>query len=165
MSEAEASAMDALVDEVMDGRKAKEIASAPAAAVGAAAAEPGPMLNDDGPKDSNESSTPSIGFADPTEGVETEGETLDGDEVAVLRSERDGYLADSQRLAADFANYRKQSEKRVSDIAATQSAGLVRDLILVLDACDAALMQDSESAAGPIRTQLLSELTKNGLNA
>lgn len=84
-------------------------------------------------------------------------------DLEVLRAERDAFLADSQRLAADFANYRKHSERRVADAAATQSAGLVRDLLPVLDACDSALEQDPDSAVGPIRAALLTELDKNGL--
>ena len=84
-------------------------------------------------------------------------------EVEMLRAERDTYLADSQRLAADFSNFRKQSEKRVADAAASQSASLVRDLIAVLDACDSALAQDSDSAVAPIRSALLGELERNGL--
>ena len=152
MSKAEDSALDAMVDEVMEGRDAKEAAVAPAAdtSVRAAAAAPD--------EESAEAGGPMLGFADGAGG----GEPADGD-VAKLQAERDGFLADSQRLAADFANYRKQSDKRVADAAASQSAGLVRDLIPVLDACDAALLQDAESAAGPIRNQLLNELKKNGL--
>lgn len=84
-------------------------------------------------------------------------------DLEVLRAERDAFLADSQRLAADFANYRKHSERRVADAAATQSAALVRDLLPVLDACDSALEQDPGSAVGPIRAALLTELDKNGL--
>lgn len=84
-------------------------------------------------------------------------------DLDALRAERDAFLADSQRLAADFANYRKHSERRVADAAATQSAALVRDLLPVLDACDSALEQDPDSAVGPIRAALLAELDKNGL--
>lgn len=84
-------------------------------------------------------------------------------DIETLRAERDAFLADSQRLAADFANYRKQSEKRVAESAAAQSSALVRDLLPVLDACDSALEQDAESAVGPIRSALLGELEKNGL--
>jgi molecular chaperone GrpE len=84
-------------------------------------------------------------------------------DIEVLRAERDAFLADSQRLAADFANYRKLADKRVAESAAAQSAALVRDLLPVLDACDSALEQDQESAVGPIRAALLGELEKNGL--
>lgn len=84
-------------------------------------------------------------------------------DLEVLRAERDAFLSDSQRLAADFANYRKLSERRVADGAAVQSGALVRDLLPVLDACDSALEQDAESTVAPIRSALLGELEKNGL--
>jgi len=92
------------------------------------------------------------------------GDVSDVSEVEMLTAERDTYLADSQRLAADFANYRKQSDKRVSDAAAAQSAGLVRSLLPVLDACDSALELDADSAVGPIRSALLGELERSGLD-
>ena len=150
MSDAEKSSMDALVDEVMESREAAEAAAAPAA--------PREVAEEPASKPAS-----TIGFAEgdvdgPSEAIDTS-----TDAVAALQAERDGFLADSQRLAADFANYRKQSDKRVGDAAAAQSAGLVRDLIPVLDACDSALVQDPESAAGPIRSQLIGELQKNGL--
>lgn len=90
-------------------------------------------------------------------------ELVDGSELSAITAERDSYLADSQRLAADFANYRKQSEKRVAEAAAAQSAGLVRNLLPVLDACDSAIVQDPESAVLPIRAQLVGELERSGL--
>lgn len=97
--------------------------------------------------------------AEAEEGVEL----VDGSELSAITAERDSYLADSQRLAADFANYRKQSEKRVAEAAAAQSAGLVRNLLPVLDACDSAIVQDPESAVLPIRAQLIGELERSGL--
>ena len=146
MSDSENSAIDDLVDEVLDGRAAAEAAGAPA----------GAPLDSGAPE-------PKAAAADPKKegGVSYAGDVAD--ELEQVRAERDGYLADSQRLAADFANYRKQSDKRVMETAATQSASLVRDLIPVLDACDSALVQDPESAAGPIRSALIAELEKNGL--
>lgn len=154
MSKAEDSAIDAMVDEVMEGRDAKEAAVAPAADT-SVHRQPEDIVVDEPAA----AGGPSIGFAEGPEAAAA-GETGD---IASLQAERDSYLADSQRLAADFANYRKQSDKRVADAAAAQSAGLVRDLIPVLDACDAALLQDADSAAGPLRKQLLNELNKNGL--
>jgi len=95
-------------------------------------------------------------------GTELDVATSNGD-MAELIAERDSYLADSQRLAADFANYRKQTDKRVSDSAAAMAAGLVRNLLPVIDACDSALELDPESGVAPIRAALLSELEKSGL--
>lgn len=106
---------------------------------------------------------PGIGYV---EGDDDSGSGIASEvsEVEMLRAERDTYLADSQRLAADFANYRKQSDKRVTDAAAAQSAGLVRSLLPVLDACDSALELDTDSAVGPIRSALLGELERSGLD-
>ena len=167
MSDVEDSAIDAMVDEVMEGREAKEATKAPKAAKAAAAKA---AVDEDADSASAETEVKEveapvakIGFADGAQATIADAEPASDDDMETLRAERDSFLADSQRLAADFANYRKQSDKRVSDAAATQSAGLVRDLILVLDACDAALVQDTESAVGPIRSQLIGELTKNGL--
>lgn len=152
MSDSEKSAMDALVDEAMEGRDAKEAAEA---AVDSQDVDDVDVVESDD-VDSDIDSDLDLGFAPEVDGEANE-------DVQALIAERDSYLADSQRLAADFANFRKQSEKRVSDAAAAQSAGLVRDLIPVLDACDSALIQDVDSAAGPIRSALIGELEKNGL--
>ena len=152
MSDLEQSALDHLVDEVFDGRAAVEAAVAPAGA---------PLEASDSDGD-----VASLTFADgegPADSEPACTATVAASELEQLRSERDGFLADSQRLAADFANFRKQSEKRVTDAAAAQSASLVRDLLPVLDACDSALVQDPDSAAGPIRSALIGELEKNGL--
>ncbi len=163
MSNDDKSAIDALVDEVMDGRDAAEAAKAPASAPPEEAGD-----SDEESKDgSKKKKKVSLNFASNEDaevaGIDYDEAADDSSELEALRAERDSYLADSQRLAADFANFRKQSEKRVNDAAAAQSAGLVRDLIPVLDACDSALVQDADSAAGPIRSALISELEKNGL--
>ena len=151
MSDEDQSAIDDLVDEVMDGREAAEQAKAPPVV-------DTPVENEVPAEDGS-----GLSFQNATAaGAAATSAAPDGD-LAAVQAERDSYLADSQRLAADFANFRKQSEKRVADAAATQSAGLVRDLIPVLDACDSALVQDPDSAAGPIRSALIGELEKNGL--
>ncbi len=163
MSNKDDSAIDAMVDEVMAGRAAAEAAVAPPDFIEPAEEVPVTKVNKSGP---------SIGYAEELAqsdaDVDAEEPAYPGAEdetsgVAELRAERDSYLADSQRLAADFANFRKQSEKRVADTAATQSAGLVRSLLPVLDACDSALDLDGESAIGSIRSALIGELERNGL--
>ena len=181
MSERKESAIDALVDEVMGSRADKEAARAPRGAP-LTAEEPSTDTVEDTTSDDDvdvdvdetvetgdeeKKKRIKIGFADSAAGLGSKSNgaaAKDEGDLETIVAERDGYLADSQRLAADFANYRKQSDKRVADAAATQSAGLVRDLIAVLDACDAGLVQDPDSAAGPIRNQLLTELTRNGLD-
>lgn len=153
MSDHDQSAMDDLVEEALNGREAAKAG--------------GQTVYDHTAEEEEIPEQPKVtlGFAnaDDSDGESAAGEGAEDGDIATLRAERDSYLADSQRLAADFANFRKQSERRVSEAAASQSAGLVRDLIPVLDACDSALVQDPESAAGPIRSALITELEKNGL--
>ncbi len=138
------SALDAIIDENMSARDRTD---APASSEG----EDEGFATEAGPAGNGADAPPSLGGADAVS------------ELDSLIAERDSYLADSQRLAADFANYRKQSDKRVAETAAAQSAGLVRNLLPVIDACDSALEQDPDSAVGPIRTALLGELDKSGL--
>lgn len=163
MSSAEDSAIDAMVDEVMAGRAAADAVGDTAEVATAEVVEETPATD---------KPTVNIGFAESdserpdaeTSELPANGATAtDADDVESVRAERDSYLADSQRLAAEFSNFRKQSEKRVADTAASQSAGLVRSLLPVLDACDSAIGLDSGSAVVPIRSALITELERNGL--
>ena len=79
-----------------------------------------------------------------------------------LRAERDDYLAQAQRLQAEFANYRRQTTQRNETVAANAQAGLAEALLPVLDACDAAVEQGITSVQ-PIADQLRAELVKAGL--
>lgn len=147
MSDSEESAIDHLVEEALEGRAAVEAQGAPAGA---------PLTTDAADVDAEIDDAA-------VDGDDEREAPASSDEVAQLRAERDSFLADTQRLTADFANYRKQSDKRVLEAAATQSASLVRDLIPILDACDSAIVQDPDSAVLPIRSALIGELEKNGL--
>lgn len=140
-SDDERSALDALIDDVTDITETDESEE----------------LVDGGVPDADANADSD---ADSDLGGELSGEL---GELEAALAERDTYLADSQRLAAEFANFRKQSEKRAADSAATQSAGLVKNLLPVLDACDSALGQDPDSVVGPIRSALLGELERSGL--
>ena len=75
-----------------------------------------------------------------------------------VTSERDQY----KRVAAEFSNFRKQTEKRQADLASFAAAGTVEKLLPVLDACDGALLQGATDVA-PIHTLLLDTLTSIGL--
>lgn len=152
------SAIDDLVEEALNARAAAETPTVEAEA----SAVDEPDVESRVASDSD--SGMKLGYAGEAAEVAADddfGEPLS--ELEQVRIERDTYLADSQRLAAEFANFRKQSEKRVSDAAAAQSAGLVRNLLPVLDACDSALEQDPDSPVAPIRAALLGELEKSGL--
>ena len=73
------------------------------------------------------------------------------DVMAVLEDERDGYLVDLQRVTAEFANFRKQVEKRSAAVSARARGDLVEKILPVLDACDLAVEHGADDVI-PIRT-------------
>ena len=77
-------------------------------------------------------------------------------------AERDDYLDRWQRLSAEFANFKKQTEKRNADVAAQAGSRVAEALQPVLDACDAATQQGVEGIE-PIAAQLRGELERAGL--
>jgi molecular chaperone GrpE len=95
-----------------------------------------------------------------------DGEVEDGDPVldvmAVLEGERDGYLSDLQRVTAEFANFRKQVEKRSASVSARARGDLVEKILPVLDACDLAVEHGTDDVI-PIRTTLVQVLEPAGL--
>jgi molecular chaperone GrpE len=99
--------------------------------------------------------------ASSTDTVESTVEALISDLERVTK-ERDGYLDDTQRLAAEFANFRRQTDKRHLDVVEQAAASLVERLLPVLDACDGALAHGA-SDVEPIYTMLISTLEKSGL--
>ena len=85
--------------------------------------------------------------------------------VATLEAttaERNDYLDKFQRVSAEFANFKKQTEKRNSDFAAQAGSRVAEALLPVLDACDAAAQQGVEGVE-PIAAQLRGELERAGL--
>ncbi len=82
--------------------------------------------------------------------------------LEAVTTERDQHLNDLKRVSADFANFRKQTERRNADVAAHASSRLAEALLPVFDACDAASQQGVEGVE-PIATQLLSVLEREGL--
>ncbi len=89
---------------------------------------------------------------------ETEEETL----MEQLRSERDSYLSDLQRVQAEFDNFRRQVQKRQSDLTELAAVGIVEKLLPVLDACEAAIQQGAVDVQ-PIQSSLLETLQASGL--
>lgn len=67
-----------------------------------------------------------------------------------------------QRVQADFENYKRRVETQRADQRAQAAMDLVRDLLPVLDACDAAVAAGHDDVA-PIHAQLASTLEKRGL--
>jgi molecular chaperone GrpE len=61
------------------------------------------------------------------------------DELAVARRERDEYLDLAKRAQADFENYRKRAAKDIAASGARARAGLIRELLPVVDNLERAL--------------------------
>lgn len=119
---------------------------------------------DQDPSDPGASAPEAGGAVDPGDGDSPEPMTVEA-LVATLETvtaERDQHLADLQRVGADFANFRKQTEKRNADFAAHAGSRVAEALLPVLDACDAAAQQGVEGVE-PIATQLKSVLQQAGL--
>ena len=79
--------------------------------------------------------------------------------LEAVTAERDQHLEDLRRVGADFANFRRQTEKRNADVA---GARVAEALLPVLDACDAALQQGVEGVE-PIAGQIRLVLEREGL--
>lgn len=79
-----------------------------------------------------------------------------------LAAERDQHLNDLQRVTAEFANFRKQTEKRNAQTLRQAAARVMQAILPVLDACDAAALQQVEGVE-PITAQLRSVLEAQGL--
>jgi len=60
------------------------------------------------------------------------------DELATLQAERDQFLADLQRVAADFDNYRKRAARDQAAFVERATERLVTELLPVLDALEGA---------------------------
>ena len=90
---------------------------------------------------------------------------LEGDPVldlmGVLEAERDSYLSDLQRVSAEFANFRKQAEKRSIEVGARARGALAERLLPVLDACDLAIEHGADIVV-PIRSSLVHALEPAG---
>jgi molecular chaperone GrpE len=80
----------------------------------------------------------------------------------VLTAERDAHLADLQRVSAEFANFRKQTDRRNAEVAARARADLAERILPVLDACDLAVDHGATDVA-PIRAALVATLEPAGL--
>ena len=61
------------------------------------------------------------------------------EQLAALEAERDEYLSDLKRVAADFENYRKRAARDQASLVARAHERLVKELIPVLDDLERAL--------------------------
>jgi molecular chaperone GrpE len=79
-----------------------------------------------------------------------------------LEQERNELRDLVQRVQADFENYKRRVEAQRADQRAQAAMDLVRDLLPVLDACDAAIQQGHDDVV-PVHAQLYTTLEKRGL--
>ena len=94
-----------------------------------------------------------------------EPETAEGDtpsDLAAAIAARDAYLEDLQRVTAEFTNFRRQTMKRNTELVAQAASRLARELLPVLDACEAAVSQGVEGIEA-VQAQLLGVLSGEGL--
>lgn len=91
--------------------------------------------------------------------------------LAQTRKDADKYLDDLRRVAADFENYRKRTQREMAAMVERASERVVRQLLPVLDSLDAALASEPKTdtekklLAGIRNTYdlLLDVLAKEGL--
>lgn len=99
-----------------------------------------------------------------------EDEVTDSDVVEAVElarrfeAERDEYLDHLKRLQAEFENFKRRVESQAVEVRDRAAIDLVRELLPVLDACDAAMSHGNDEIV-PIRAQLLQTLEKQGLEA
>jgi molecular chaperone GrpE len=100
-----------------------------------------------------EEDSPPTAAANPPTG-EDEGEE---DELAVAQRERDQYLDLAKRTQADFENYRKRAAKDIAASGARARAGLIRELLPVVDNLERALgsAPDDDPMAEGVRLVLM----------
>lgn len=79
-----------------------------------------------------------------------------------LQAERDELRDLVQRVQADFENYKRRVDAQRAEQRAQAALDLVRELLPVLDAGEAALAQGHDDVA-PLHSQLLATLEKLGL--
>ena len=97
------------------------------------------------------------------EGGGEEAEAASGeDKLAAAVAQRDAYLEDLQRVTAEFANFRRQTTRRNAELVAQAASRLAKELLPVLDACEAAVAQGVEGIEA-VQAQLLAVLGAEGL--
>jgi molecular chaperone GrpE len=91
-------------------------------------------------------------------------------DVEALAAERDGYLDQLKRVAADFENYRKRTARDQQSLAARAAERLVRELLPVLEDLERALHAAEEHEEAKleegvrlVHRQLAEALRKEGL--
>ncbi|CAN5643810.1 nucleotide exchange factor GrpE [soil metagenome] len=94
----------------------------------------------------------------------SDADTVVGDDLSALQTERDSYKDIALRLQADFDNYRKRVVAQQTDEVQRATGRIAEALLPVLDACEAAFVQHPAEIE-PIFNVLLGQLRKLGLEA
>jgi molecular chaperone GrpE len=89
-------------------------------------------------------------------------------ELEQLKKERDEYLNGWKRAKADLINYQKEEARRLEDVIRYSNAGLIKELITVLDSFGLALSVmekagKSEKGITMIKSQLEEAMRKAGV--
>ncbi len=92
-------------------------------------------------------------FAEATEGKKEEKE----DEPLKCRKERDEYLDGWKRAKAELINYKKDEAKRFEMVIKLANEDLIKELLLVLDSFDLAIIALEQSQANAENTQTNAE--------
>src|SRR5438309_2702788 len=93
----------------------------------------------------------------------------DVEELIAKAAERDEYLALAQRTQADFENFRKRAAKDMAASGARAKAGLIRELLPVVDNLERALgaVEGSDDGVSQglklVYAELEGVLTRNGV--
>ena len=102
----------------------------------------------------------------PDEGAVPDEEAVPGDDVnseLELARERDEYLEALQRLQAEFDNYRKRVDRHQREVTENAAAGLVKQLLPLLDTADLALAHGGGEDMKQLAGALFDVLAKEGL--
>src|SRR3954454_22713211 len=97
----------------------------------------------DGPTDEGAGDQPAPEQSEPEAKAEPEAESEE-DQLTRAKRERDEYLDLAKRAQADFENYRKRASKDVAAAGARARAGLIRELLPVVDNLERALANAPE---------------------
>ena len=85
-----------------------------------------------------------------------------------IKKERDEYLSGWKRAKADLINYQKEEARRMEELIKYANAGLIKELISVLDSFELALsvmesQGKSEKGIHQIKSQLEESLKRSGV--
>lgn len=92
-------------------------------------------------------------------------------ELSMANQDAQAYLEDLKRVAADFDNYRKRTQRDLAETVQRASQRVIAGLLPVLDSFDLAVAHEPETESeakllggvGGTRLQLLDALVKEGL--